>query len=37
MQLMYRLCGKRYIEDMISKTEAEKREKELIESLGGEL
>lgn len=37
MQLLYRLCGKRYVEDIISKTEAEKREKERIESLGGEL
>lgn len=41
MQLLYRLCGKRYVEDIISKTEAEKeryqRGKERIESLGGEL
>lgn len=34
IQLLYRLCGKRYIEDMLNKTEAEK---ERIESLGGEL
>ena len=37
MPLLYRLCGKRYIEDMLNKTEAENREKERIESLGGEL